>query len=93
VSKPVHLHKTRVSPGCTLGGRTVPAAEVCDICETWIPIILPPRHPESLTRQLANEEEEILAVYADELWPKVADRESQSLEDLMEVLLPEDPPA
>jgi hypothetical protein len=92
VSASVHLHKTRVSPGFSSGGCTVPAAVVCDECETWTPIMLPPGHPESLTRELAAGEEELLAGYADELWPEVADRQFQTLTDLMRDRLSEDPP-
>lgn len=68
-------HTWHVHPGYTYRGQAYPAFEVCDRCGTFRPIVLPERHPESMTVELTREEEFLLAVYADELWPEVADRE------------------
>lgn len=67
-------HSWRVHPGYTFHGQTYPAFEVCD-CGAFRPIVLPDRHPESMTVELTREEEDYLGWLAYETWPEVADRE------------------
>ena len=68
-------HTWRVHPGFTFHGQAFPAFEVCDGCGTYRPIVLPERHPESMTVELTHTEEDYLGWLADYLWPEVADRE------------------
>lgn len=68
-------HGSRVSPGFTAHGEPCPAHEICDVCEIYRPIVLPARHPESMTVELEPHEEELLAALDDLTWPEATNRE------------------
>jgi len=66
-------HPWRFVPGSDANGSIRPACILCDTCEVARMIVLPSGHPESLTADLPNEHESILAALEAEAWPETAD--------------------
>lgn len=82
-------HPWRIVPGHQIHGMEIPAMVVCDGCDTWEPIVLPPGHPDSMSKQLDDSEEFFLAELEDETWPEAVDEELATCADLVRLGLEE----
>lgn len=66
-------HPWRFVPGYEQHGTTTPSLMLCDTCEVAIEVRLPAGHPESLTAELTEEQEALLARIDATEWPETAD--------------------
>ena len=66
-------HPWRFVPGYECHGKTYPATLVCDPCDIVQAITLAPGHPESLTAELPEDQEALLARIDATEWPETAD--------------------
>lgn len=65
-------HPWRFVPGYEQHGTVTPSLILCDTCEVCKEITLPAGHPESLTAELDEHEEALLARLDAETWHKAA---------------------
>lgn len=66
-------HPWRFVPGYELRGTIHHASLVCDTCDIVQAVTLAPGHPESLTAELTEEQEVLLARVEATEWPETAD--------------------
>jgi len=78
----------RFVPGYEQHGTVTPSLLVCDTCDTVTVVQLPARHPESLTAELTEDQESLLARIEAAEWPETADIDH--CRDVLERMFPLD---